>query len=227
MLPGSGFLTCTVAAQQISNIVLFTSIAIIICTLSRLSSAAQTLVGPFDCTSSGSYTLCQNLWGADAGVGSRSTTLARTSSSNISWSSSPNDVKSRVQIDDVSSIPTNWNWQYHLAFSYDIWLGIVASGGAASAGYTHEIMNWLSSVGGAQPIGDKKRPNKNWKVLSFVAIAEIKDFKADLSNFFEFLSLTQGVSPKQYIHIIQASTEPFVGSANFVTNSYSISMVKY
>ncbi|KAJ8457285.1 hypothetical protein ONZ51_g11628 [Trametes cubensis] len=53
-----------------------------------------------DCTAAGAYTLCQNLWGADTGVGSQTTTLLSFSGNSVSWSTtyqwsqSPDNVKS-------------------------------------------------------------------------------------------------------------------------------------
>lgn len=60
-------------------------------------------------------------------------------------------------------------------------------------------MIWLSGLGGIQPVGSKvtsgislaghtwdlwKGPNSNWQVLSFVSTSEIKNFNANLNEFF-------------------------------------------
>jgi xyloglucan-specific endo-beta-1,4-glucanase len=57
----------------------------------------------------------------------------------------------------ISSIPTGWYWTYSSASSnlvsnvaYDLWLS-TSSGGSN----TDEIMIWLSSRGGAGPIGSQ------------------------------------------------------------------------
>lgn len=63
-------------------------------------AAAQTISGAFDCLPAGYFTLCQNLWGANAGVGNQSSTLISASGDTISWetvwnwANNDNNVKS-------------------------------------------------------------------------------------------------------------------------------------
>ncbi|KAI9065962.1 glycoside hydrolase family 12 protein [Trametes sanguinea] len=145
--------------------------------LFHAAGAQKTLSGPNDCTAAGAYTLCQNLWGANTGVGSQSTTLLSSSGNSVSWSTtyqwsqSPNNVKSYanvyhntakgMQLQDIVTAPTTWQWYYQSAssdlaadVSYDIWTGVPQSGDPASAASSYEIMIWLSDRGGVGGIGN-------------------------------------------------------------------------
>ncbi|KAL5514508.1 hypothetical protein ACEPAG_2597 [Sanghuangporus baumii] len=224
---------------------------------------AQTISGRFDCLPAGGFTLCQNLWGANAGVGNQNSTLISTTSDTISWetvwtwANNENSVKSYanvesltakgVQLSNIASAPTSWRWTYKTQssgiradVSYDIWLGPASSGTPASSASAYEVMIWLSGKGGIQPVGSQtttgislaghnwnlwKGPNSNWQVLSFVsADGDITEFEADLNEFFEYLVSNQGVSSSQFLQSIQTGTEPFTGSADLLTNSYSVSV---
>ncbi|RPD56689.1 concanavalin A-like lectin/glucanase [Lentinus tigrinus ALCF2SS1-7] len=220
----------------------------------------QTLKGN-DCTAAGAYNLCQNLWGADTGVGSQTSTLHSAKGNSVSWSTkytwsnSPNNVKSYpnlyhntakgMQLQDVVSAPTSWQWKYQSAsndlradVSYDIWFGVPKSGNPASSASSYEIMIWLSSRGGVSGIGNtivknleigghkwnlKHGPNSNWDVFSFItAEGDITDFNADLNDFFKYLVDKQGVAKSQYIQAIQTGTEPFTGSADLLIENFSV-----
>jgi len=140
--------------------------------------AAQTLTGAFDCLTSGSYTLCQNQWGASSGVGKQNSTLFSASGNNISWATNwtwannPNNVKSYanvihntakgVQLGNIKTAPTSWTWEYksessgiRADVSYDIWTGVPQSGSPATSASSYEIMIWLSGLGGIQPVGSQ------------------------------------------------------------------------
>ncbi|KAI0738879.1 endocellulase [Daedaleopsis nitida] len=151
-----------------------------------------------------------------------------------------------VQLSAVKSAPTVWQWSQtessgiRVDVSYDIWFGVQPSGSPASTASSYEIMIWLAGKGGIQPVGSQiltglslaghtwnlwKGPNANWQVLSFVsADGDITDFNADLKVFFDYLVQQQGVSASQYIQAIQSGTEPFTGSANLLTSSYSVAI---
>ncbi|KAH8110276.1 endocellulase [Phellopilus nigrolimitatus] len=138
---------------------------------------AQTISGDFDCMPAGDFTLCQNLWGSDAGVGNQSSTLISATGDTVSWetvwtwANNENNVKSYanvlsstakgVQLSNISTAPTSWSWTYKTQsegiradVSYDIWLGPASSGTAASSASAYEIMIWLSGKGG-QPVGSQ------------------------------------------------------------------------
>ncbi|KAI0034867.1 endocellulase [Vararia minispora EC-137] len=140
--------------------------------------SAQTMTGQFDCEPAGGFTLCQNLWGKAAGVGSQSSTLVGFEGNTVSWftnwtwANGPNNVKSYanvlstaaqgVQLSAIKSAPTAWSWQYDAKsqgiradVSYDIWFGKAASGQPASSASSYEIMIWLSGLGGIQPVGSQ------------------------------------------------------------------------
>jgi xyloglucan-specific endo-beta-1,4-glucanase len=152
-----------------------------------------------------------------------------------------------VQLSHIASAPSSWSWTYQSKsnpiradVSYDIWTGVASSGNPATSASSYEIMIWLSGLGGIQPVGSQiqsgislaghtwnlwRGPNSNWQVLSFVsASGDITNFSADLNVFFQYLINNQSVSSSQYIQAIQAGTEPFTGSANLVTNNYSVSI---
>ncbi|KAJ7503036.1 endocellulase [Mycena galericulata] len=229
-----------------------------------LGSAAQTISGQYDCLAAGGFTLCQNLWGESAGVGSQTSTLVSSSTQTVSWSTNytwangPNNVKSYanvqstaakgVQLANIASAPTSWQWNYatqssgiRADVSYDIWFGKASSGSPATSASSYEIMIWLSGLGGIQPVGSQittatpiagytwnlwKGPNSNWEVFSFVSsTGNINSFDVDLNAFFTYLVQEQGVASTQYVQAIQSGTEAFVGTANLVIDSYSVSIV--
>ncbi|KAK7057626.1 xyloglucan-specific endo-beta-1,4-glucanase A [Favolaschia claudopus] len=226
--------------------------------------AAQTITGQFDCLPAGGFQLCQNVWGARSGTGSQQSTLNSASNTTVAWSTTynwangPNAVKSYanvlsnaakgVQLQNVASAPTSWNWNYasqsagiRADVSYDIWFGTASSGQPATAASSYEIMIWLSGLGGIQPVGSQittgtsiaghtwnlwKGPNSNWQVLSFVSSAgDINSFNVDLNDFFKYLIQEQGVAPTQFVQAIQTGTEAFTGNATLVTTAYSVSLV--
>ncbi|KAA1470417.1 endocellulase [Dentipellis sp. KUC8613] len=143
------------------------------------SAAAQTTItGAFDCLPAGQFTLCQNLWGASAGVGGQNSTLISTSGDSISWATNwtwangPNNVKSYanvesstakgVQLSAITSAPSAWSWTYlsqssgiRADVSYDIWFGNAPTGTPATSASSYEIMIWLSGLGGIQPVGSQ------------------------------------------------------------------------
>ncbi|KAI0634642.1 endocellulase [Trametes polyzona] len=148
------------------------------------SASAQTISGQFDCEPAGAYTLCQNLWGKNSGVGSQTSTLLSASGNNVSWrtvwnwQNAPNNVKSYanvlhnsakgVQLSNLKSAPTSWQWTYESVsnpvradVSYDIWTGTTPSGQPASQASSFEIMIWLSGRGGIQPVGSQVQSGIN------------------------------------------------------------------
>ncbi|KAJ3994508.1 endocellulase [Lentinula boryana] len=149
---------------------------------SAILSSAQTISGQYDCLSAGEFTLCQNLWGEEAGVGSQSSTLISSSGSTVSWSTTwnwannANNVKSYanilsntakgVQLSNIASALTSWSWTYETEsegiradVSYDIWFGEASSGEPATSASSYEIMIWLSGQGGIQPVGSVTTSN--------------------------------------------------------------------
>jgi len=148
----------------------------VLLTVGMVFAQSQTLTSQYACATAGEYTLCQNLWGESAGVGSQNSTLIHTQGNSISWetkwtwANNPNNVKSYanvlssqakgVQLSNISLAPTSWSWTYknqssgiRADVSYDIWFGEASSGTAATSASSYEIMIWLSGKGGIQPVG--------------------------------------------------------------------------
>ncbi|KAF9009570.1 concanavalin A-like lectin/glucanase domain-containing protein [Cyathus striatus] len=157
------------------------------------------------------------------------------------------DLKSGIpnQLSDISSIPSAWDWQYPSAssdlvadVSYDLWLSTDRNSQGATASTSYEIMVWLSTRGHATPAGKViatasvnsmdwtlyQGAVKTWTVFSFVASTEIMNFNADLKPFLNYLTSNQSVPSSHYLVQAQAGTEPFIGSATFLTNAYSLAV---
>ncbi|CAE6405966.1 unnamed protein product [Rhizoctonia solani] len=220
-----------------------------------LNKRFNVLTGQWDTESlnSGYYTLYNNLWGKDSGTGSQQTQATSVNGKKVawkttySWSGGQYNVKSysnvalnsglNKKLSAISSIPTGWYWTYSSASSglvanvaYDLWLSTTSSGSN-----TDEIMIWLSSRGGAGPIGSQiatasvngvswklfKGTVSTWTVWSFVAPSELTGYNSDLKPFFTYLINSQGLSSSKYLTGVQAGTEPFVGSATLTTTEYS------
>ncbi|KAL6301694.1 glycoside hydrolase family 12 protein [Sparassis latifolia] len=152
-----------------------------------------------------------------------------------------------VLLSAITSVPTSWDWEYvtessgiRADVSYDIWIGTTADGAQASSSSSYEIMIWLSGLGGVQPVGSLSKsgvslagyswnvwegPNSNWETISFVsASGDLTSFSTDLNTFFQYLIENYGVSSSLYLQGIETGTEPFTGSAELLTNSYSVSL---
>lgn len=156
---------------------MFPATSLLIAALAAVASA-QTITGAFDCEPAGAFTLCQNLWGRMAGVGSQNSTLQSSSGNSVSWTTvwnwqnGPNNVKSYANVEhqtakgmrlsDISTLPSAWSWEYQTKsdgiradVSYDIWTGVPQVGAPASTASSFEIMIWLSGLGGIQPVGQQ------------------------------------------------------------------------
>lgn len=224
--------------------------------------ASQSLTGQWTCLDSGAYQICQNLWGEANGVGSQNATLYSASGDSISWSTTytwadgPYDVKSYTNVNQLSangmllseivSAPTSWTWEYESIasgtvadVSYDIWVGTTPDDPGSST-TTFEIMIWVSTEGGAGPLGSEvasnisvggytwnlyEGPNTNWETISFVtAQGNLYDFSADLKEFFDYLIANRNVSASDYLQSVESGTEPFVGTATLYTESFSVTV---
>ncbi|KDR77935.1 hypothetical protein GALMADRAFT_266511 [Galerina marginata CBS 339.88] len=210
----------------------------------------------------GRFTLSNNLWGqASASSGSQTSQALSVSGNTVSWRTTynwaggPYSVKSYSNLNllvglskslsSIKSIPTTWNWKYTSAssnlvadVSYDLWLSNSKGTSGASSQSTFEIMIWLSSRGGAGPVGPQigtasvngvtwklhKGQVQNWTCISFVAPSEITNFNNDLKPFFNYLISNQGVPSSAYLVQAQSGTEPFTGSATLTTNSYTLAV---
>lgn len=228
--------------------------------LARCAAASQTLTGQWTCVDSGAYELCQNLWGEDNGTGSQNATLYSASGDSISWSTTYTwsggqyDVKSYSSVNqlsangmllsDITSAPTSWDWEYQeissdlvADVSYDIWVGTTPDDPGSNT-TTFEIMIWVSTEGGAGPLGSQvasdisvggytwnlyEGPNTYWETISFVtAEGNLNNFSSDLKDFFDYLVANYGVSDSDYLQAVESGTEPFTGSATLYTSSFYV-----
>ncbi|KAF3168907.1 hypothetical protein TWF788_010773 [Orbilia oligospora] len=127
--------------------------------------------GQYASTTTGAYSLFNNLWGSgSATAGSQCTGLDGTSGNTIYWHTSwtwqggSGNVKSYAnaaliftpkKLSTLSTIPTTWKYTYSNTNSmvanvaYDIFTSSTSS---TSATPEYEIMIWLGAYGGAGPI---------------------------------------------------------------------------
>ncbi|KAJ5142733.1 uncharacterized protein N7515_001520 [Penicillium bovifimosum] len=164
-----------------------------------------------------------------------------------SWAGTSYQVKSYAnvalqftskQLSAVSSIKSAWEWSYSTTdivadVAYDLFLSSTPDGSNE-----YEIMVWLAALGGAGPISSTGSaiatvdingvswdlfvgPNGSMTVYSFVAASTVTSFEGDLLEFFKYLENDQGLSSSLYLIDVQAGTEPFTGTADMKTTSYS------
>jgi xyloglucan-specific endo-beta-1,4-glucanase len=124
------------------------------------SAVAQTLCARYSTTSSGQYTVNNNLWGESSGSGSQCTSVSSISDSGVSWwtswtwSGNDSAVKSYVNsqlgftkqlVSRIGSIPTSVQWSYDNAninadVSYDLFTAADIDHATYSGDY--ELMIW-------------------------------------------------------------------------------------
>ncbi|KAJ5812246.1 hypothetical protein N7474_008547 [Penicillium riverlandense] len=130
--------------------------------------------GQYDSTTTGSYSVNNNLWGlSEDENGTQCTGVDSLSGSTIawhttfSWSGDTTQVKSYAdvalqfsaqQLSAISSIESSWDWSYSTTditadVSYDMFLSSSATGSNE-----YEIMVWLAAIGGAGPISSTGSP---------------------------------------------------------------------
>ncbi|KAB5588574.1 Endoglucanase cel12C [Ceratobasidium theobromae] len=223
-------------------------------------SKFKVLTGQWDTESlnGGYYTLYNNLWGMPAATsGWEFTQATSVNGTNVAWATTyswvdgPYNVKGYAnlglssglgkQLSGINSIVTEWNWTYSAAstdlvanVAYDLWL----SPSTSPENNSDEVMFWLSTRGGAHPVGSQnatfsaggitwklfKGTVSNWTVWSFVAPSEITSFNADFKPFITYLIDSHGLSSSKYLTGVQAGTESFIGSATFTTTKYSVTV---
>ncbi|KDQ52798.1 glycoside hydrolase family 12 protein [Jaapia argillacea MUCL 33604] len=171
------------------------------------------------CVTCGSWELCGSQPATPTATGSQTASCSgSTWSTKYSWSgdSETEVVLSRsswgLQLSAVSSAPSTWDWSStsgsgaRVSVFYDIWLGTNSTGGAASSSSSHEVMIWLSALGGIQPVKSLltsgielagyswdlwKLPWSTYDTFTFVAAtsgSSITSFSADLDYFFSSCS---------------------------------------
>ncbi|KZT27248.1 glycoside hydrolase family 12 protein [Neolentinus lepideus HHB14362 ss-1] len=137
--------------------------------------AATQMCGQWDSTSSGHFTLYQDLWDKSAATSGSQCSWVNSTSGNCitwgthwSWQGGPDNVKSfanaaltmtPMQLSSISTIRTTWDYTYTgtsgavADVAYDMFLA-TTSGGTAD----YEVMVWLDALGGAGPISSSGSP---------------------------------------------------------------------
>ncbi|KAF9032915.1 glycoside hydrolase family 12 protein [Panaeolus papilionaceus] len=230
----------------------------------ELVKRGRLLTGKYDSEAvpGGRFLVKNNLWGMEkATSGWQNTQVTGTNNDAViwyttySWKGAPYEVKSYACLDliagmnkriqNIGWISTIFNWRYGSAsgdlvanVAYDLWLSHTPGTQGATGTTTYEIMIWLSSRGGAQPIGNRvgnaninginwavwRGTVQNWAVISFVPPYEIRNFSQDLKPYLNYLVNNQGVPASQYLVQAQAGTEPFVGTATVNVDWFTMSV---
>ncbi|PPQ71705.1 hypothetical protein CVT24_007902 [Panaeolus cyanescens] len=230
----------------------------------ELAKRGRLLTGKYDSEAvpGGRFLIKNNLWGMEkATSGWQQTQVTATNNDAViwytrySWQGAPYEVKSYASLDliagmnkriyEIGWISTIWNWRISNAsgdlianVAYDLWLSHTPGTQGATGSTTYEIMIWLSSRGGAQPIGSRvgsaninghnwavwRGTVQNWAVISFVPSWEMTNFSQDLKPFLNYLVNSQGVPSSQYLVQAQAGTEPFIGSATFNADWFTMAV---
>ncbi|KAK4163733.1 concanavalin A-like lectin/glucanase domain-containing protein [Cladorrhinum sp. PSN259] len=171
------------------------------------------------------------------------------------WQGGQNNVKSYpymgrqvakgIKISAVKQMPTSVTWQYdneniRANVAYDIFTAEDPNHVNSSGDF--ELMIWLARYGNVYPIGQVTATvtiaGKTWdlwagyngamRVYSFVPPSgTIKNFSADLKEFYNYLEKNQGFpSSRQNIIVYQIGTEAFTGGpATFTCTSFKADVV--
>ncbi|KIM20713.1 carbohydrate-binding module family 1 protein [Serendipita vermifera MAFF 305830] len=171
------------------------------------------------------------------------------------WAGGPYNVKSYdniayniatgIKVSTITSIPSTWTWSQTASgtpvnnVAYDL---MTTATSDVSGTHTYEIMIWLGAFGGAGPISSSGSPvatptisGSSWKlydgyngsmrVFSFVASSTINSYSGDLNDFLKYLSTNNGFPTSHYLTVLQAGTEPFIGtSVKLTTTKYTVSL---
>ncbi|KAI5119227.1 hypothetical protein M0805_002153 [Coniferiporia weirii] len=221
--------------------------------------------GQWDSATAGNYVLNLDQWGISGATGSQCGQVTSLSGTDIAWKTnwtwsggSQYQVKTftdiqlnagiNVQLSEISSMPTTWDWSYSLSSSavadvaYDLF-----TANSASGSNVNEIMVWLgnynagpisaeyNSAGQAVPIETSLSiSGYSWNlyfgsngannVYSFLPSSgsSITSFSGDINDFLTYLTSKQGVSTSQYLTTAQAGTEPTSGTGTLTTSKYSL-----
>jgi hypothetical protein len=226
------------------------------------TAKAATLCNAYDSITMGKYWLNNNVWGSDTGSGTQCIEDVSTNGDTIAWNTTwdwtgqSNSVKSYdsavlgwhwgtkitntgLPVQISANRPVNSRWQYTasasgtLNVSYDLWLHEI-SNPTWENNPTDEVMIWLTTQGGAGPVGTKQatvtidgaswdlyRGNIGWNVFSFVRTANNNNSTLNLSNFLNDLVSRGWVPSSKYLTSVQAGTEVFIGAGSLRTTAYS------
>ncbi|KAL4892311.1 concanavalin A-like lectin/glucanase domain-containing protein [Aspergillus ambiguus] len=138
-----------------------------------ITAAAQELCDQYATSSSGAYTVNNNMWGMDSGSGSQCTYVDGTSGDGVAWhttwnwSGGDSSVKSfpnsgvnldKKLVSEISSIPSSAAWGYdntdiRADVAYDLFTAANIDHVTYSGDY--ELMIWLARYGDIAPIGSQ------------------------------------------------------------------------
>jgi len=211
----------------------------------------------------GKYWINNNQWGASGASGSQSIWSTCSSGNTIgwgtdwNWSGAANSVKSYasavlgwqwgwkltntglpVQLSAGKTITCGWTYRVQpgqtIDVSYDMFVHSQANPGT-NDDPSDEIMIWLSSSGGAAPIGGTSATvniggtswelhegkNSRWPVHSYVRSSNADTGATlNISDFLKDLTTSRGLSGSKYLTSIQSGTEVFLGSGRLDTDQY-------
>lgn len=147
-------------------------------------------------------------------------------------------------LNQFKTMPSSWSWSMSSTPTADVAYDAFLNPTCNTPGdpHTYEVMIWLAQLGGLPPISDSSSPptsgiqlsNSSWKlysgknqqtgtmVYSFVADAQVNDFRGDLMEFFGYLTKNKGVDAGLMVTSMQAGTEVSVGQGRFETKKFSI-----
>lgn len=224
---------------------------------------------PFAEIPMGKYWLNNNLWGQDAGTGTQCVEDTFADGDTIgwrtdwTWDGEPYQVKSYVSsvlgwhwgwnAEEETGLPiqlssgqsVNSGWDYTIdtdgvaAVNYDLWVHDIPEPDWPDDP-VDEVMIWLSSHGGAGPIGEQidtltvegeewalhegdiigDNGELLWTVHSFVHTSGTESFDADLTAFTDALVDRGDLDSGQYLSSVQSGIEVFLGTGQLETTSY-------
>ncbi|KAK3331408.1 glycoside hydrolase family 12 protein [Apodospora peruviana] len=169
------------------------------------------------------------------------------------WNGGPNNVKSYIyagrqvtkglKIASIKSMPTALNWDYSTEnvranVAYDVFTATDPN--HANSGGDYELMIWLARLGNVYPIGQSTGQvtvaGRTWdlwvgyngamRVYSFVAASPVRQFSADVKDFFNYLVTAQNYpAAQQNLIVFQVGTEAFTGGpATFSVSKFTASV---
>jgi hypothetical protein len=146
-----------------------------------------------------------------------------------------------VQLSSNTSVNTSWSFNLNQTtaggqdVAYDIWISTDPNLGNANP--TDEVMVWLDYTGSIQPVGSPVgttnvdgsswtlwEGNAGWQVHSFVRSSTTTSASLNLSDFFNYLIQSRGLSSSKYLISVEAGTEVFTGAGTLNTTNYSVTI---
>jgi hypothetical protein len=144
-----------------------------------------------------------------------------------------------VRVGDRKRINTTWDFSVSsnpgtMNVAYDLWLHNKNTADWQDQP-TDEVMIWLNRQGGAGPLGSKVATvsiggatwdlyegDIDWKVHSFVRVANTSGATHNLDDFLQVLVRRNLLSNAKYVSGIEAGTEVFKGTGRLDTKAYSV-----